>query len=205
MYLEVRPTFLGISTREHNYAPSPIGTGRKLKANLFRPQRSHAEVGSSVLCKVQLPTAARSTNALHFLCSPHPHSGRNQVTMSTTQADGGQRNVINSQEQSTSGSSSFLKDNTVNVIDDVEKGAPQEGVEETEGHPWISDELLRSVLLVSLALLILAWWISSIVLPATRNRWSVFQISNFVSILPPARSVISPRVVQTFWAWTFIL
>lgn len=43
--------------------------------------------------------------------------------------------------------------------------------------------LVRVVSLVGLALLILGWWISSITLQATRHRW----------------------IVQTFFAWSFIL
>lgn len=42
--------------------------------------------------------------------------------------------------------------------------------------------LVRCVKLCALAVLILAWWISSTVLPATRHRW----------------------IVQTFFAWSFI-
>jgi hypothetical protein len=37
--------------------------------------------------------------------------------------------------------------------------------------------------LVGLALLILGWWISSIVLPETRHRWFVSQISNLAVCL----------------------
>ena len=43
--------------------------------------------------------------------------------------------------------------------------------------------LIRVVSLVGLALLILAWWISSIIIHATRHRW----------------------IVQTIFAWAFIL
>ncbi|KAG8941264.1 hypothetical protein FRC00_012447, partial [Tulasnella sp. 408] len=42
---------------------------------------------------------------------------------------------------------------------------------------------LRPFILAGLALLILGWWISATILPATRHRW----------------------IVQTFWAWFFIL
>ncbi|KAG8952911.1 hypothetical protein FRC04_003362 [Tulasnella sp. 424] len=42
---------------------------------------------------------------------------------------------------------------------------------------------LRPFILVGLVLLILGWWISATILPATRHRW----------------------IVQTFWAWFFIL
>ena len=81
-----------------------------------------------------------------------------------------QQNIVE-RKHSTSDSSSVLKRATVDV---VEKGAPQEDVEETKGHSWASYERLRPFILLGLALLILAWWISSIVLPATRHRWSVF-------------------------------
>ena len=42
--------------------------------------------------------------------------------------------------------------------------------------------LVRRAKLCALAVLILAWWISATILPATRHRW----------------------IVQTFWAWSFI-
>ena len=42
--------------------------------------------------------------------------------------------------------------------------------------------LVRCVKLCALAALILGWWISATILPATRHRW----------------------IVQTFWAWSFI-
>jgi hypothetical protein len=60
----------------------------------------------------------------------------------------------------------------------VEKGEPQGDVEENKGHSWASYQRLRPFILVGLGLLILAWWISSIVLPATRHRWYVFRTSN---------------------------
>jgi len=49
---------------------------------------------------------------------------------------------------------------------------------------WFSRNrgLVRRVKLCALAVLILAWWISATVLPATHHRW----------------------IVQTFWAWSFI-
>ena len=49
---------------------------------------------------------------------------------------------------------------------------------------WFSRNrsLIRRVKLWTLALLILAWWISATILPATRHRW----------------------IVQTFWSWSFI-
>jgi concentrative nucleoside transporter, CNT family len=49
---------------------------------------------------------------------------------------------------------------------------------------WFSRNrvLMRRVKLCAFAALILAWWISATVLPATRHRW----------------------IVQTFWAWSFI-
>jgi concentrative nucleoside transporter, CNT family len=42
--------------------------------------------------------------------------------------------------------------------------------------------LLRRLILVALAALIFAWWVSATILPATRHRW----------------------IVQTFFAWSFI-
>jgi hypothetical protein len=101
--------------------------------------------------------------------------------MSAVQADSGQLDIIE-RKQSTSDSSSVLG-NKANG-DEAENGAPQEGVEGIKGHSWTSYERLRPFILVSLALLILGWWISSIVLPATRHRWFVFRTPNLPSRLP---------------------
>jgi len=91
--------------------------------------------------------------------------------MSTT-AITEKQNIVE-RKPSTSDSSSVHK-NTGNP-DEVEKGAPQQDVEENKGHSWSSYDRLRPFILGGIALLILAWWISSIVLPATRHRWFVFQ------------------------------
>ena len=56
-------------------------------------------------------------------------------------------------------------------------------VDSDEGKSSRRRSLVRVVSLVGLALLIFGWWISSIVLHATRHRW----------------------VVQTIFAWAFIL
>lgn len=98
--------------------------------------------------------------------------------MSAVQVSNEQQNVIE-RKQSPSDSSSALDTTTA----EIEKGVPPEEVEERKGHTPTSYERFRPFILVGLALLILGWWISSIVLPATRHRW----------------------IVQTFWAWTFIL
>ena len=93
--------------------------------------------------------------------------------MSTVQVIAEKQNVVE-RKPSTSDSSSVHK-HTGNPAE-VEKGAHQEDVEEIKDHSsWNSYERLRPFILVGLALLILAWWISSIVLPATRHRWFVFQ------------------------------
>ncbi|KAF9780562.1 Na+ dependent nucleoside transporter C-terminus-domain-containing protein, partial [Thelephora terrestris] len=101
--------------------------------------------------------------------------------MSAFQANNEQQSVVE-KEQSTSEFSTVLGDTN---LSGVEKGTPKEVVEESKGHSGINYRRLRPFILVGLALLILGWWISSIVLPETRHRWFV--------------------VVQTFWAWTFIL
>ena len=90
--------------------------------------------------------------------------------MSAVQVDSGQQTIVE-RKQFTSDSSSVL--NKTND-DEAEKGTPQKDVEEIKGHSWTSYERLRPFILASLALLILGWWISSIVLPATRHRWFVF-------------------------------
>lgn len=98
--------------------------------------------------------------------------------MSAIEVDSGEQKIVE-RKQSTS-DSSVIKHATV---DEAEKGVPQEDVEESKIHSWANYERLRPFILTGIALVILGWWISSIVLPATRHRW----------------------IVQTFWAWTFIL
>jgi len=91
--------------------------------------------------------------------------------MSAVQVNSEQRSIVE-RKPSTSDSSSDLKRSNPA---EVEKGAEQEVAEETKEHSWTSYERLRPFILVGIALLILAWWISSIILPATRHRWFVFQ------------------------------
>ena len=98
--------------------------------------------------------------------------------MSVVQVENEQRNIV---ERKHSASDSSLLKNT--TADGAEKGVPQEGFEETKVHSWSSYERLRPFILAGLALLILGWWISSIVLPATRHRWFVFQISTLRSLV----------------------
>jgi CNT family concentrative nucleoside transporter len=50
-------------------------------------------------------------------------------------------------------------------------------------HSWLTYERLRPFVLVGAILVILGWWISATILPATRHRW----------------------IPQTIWAWFFIL
>jgi len=89
--------------------------------------------------------------------------------MSAVQVTSEKQNVVE-RKPSTSDSSSVLKQTGPA---EVEKGAPQEDVEETKEHSWNSYQRLRPFILVGIALVILGWWISSIVLPATRHRWCV--------------------------------
>lgn len=96
--------------------------------------------------------------------------------MSAVQVNNTDEQQIIERKQAASDSSSVLGGNTNSA--EVEKGVAQEDVEENKGHSWTSYELLRPYILAGLALLILGWWISSIVLPATRHRWCVFQTSN---------------------------
>ena len=91
--------------------------------------------------------------------------------MSAVQVNSEKQNIVE-RKPSNSDSSSVLKQTRG---DEAEKGAPVEDVEETKEHSWTSYERLRPFILVGIALVILGWWISSIVLPATRHRWSVFQ------------------------------
>lgn len=59
----------------------------------------------------------------------------------------------------------------------------EDGTEPKPRHSWLTYERLRPYILVAMALVILGWWISATVLPATRHRW----------------------IPQTLWAWFFIL
>lgn len=59
----------------------------------------------------------------------------------------------------------------------------EEEVEAAREHRHTLYMKLRPFILVGLMVLILGWWISSLVLPATRHRW----------------------IPQTVWAWFFIL
>ena len=71
----------------------------------------------------------------------------------------------------------------------------------------------RVVVLGALSALILGWWISSTVLEATRHRWCVFSpfFARRGACMRPglARATLTPcalcRIVQTFWAWFFLL
>ena len=89
--------------------------------------------------------------------------------MSAVQVNSEKQNIV---ERKASDSSSVLKQTNPT---EVEKGARQEDFEETKEHSSTSYERLRPFILVGIALVIFGWWISSIVLPATRHRWYVFQ------------------------------
>ena len=91
--------------------------------------------------------------------------------MSAVQVTSEKQNIVE-RKPSNSDSSSVLKQTNPA---EVEKGTPREDLEETKEHSWTSYARLRPFILGGLALLILGWWISSIVLPATRHRWFVFQ------------------------------
>jgi len=95
------------------------------------------------------------------------------TTMTMTQVITTEKQNIVERKPSTSDSSSVHKQTVTPA--EVEKGATEEDVEENKGHSWSSYDRLRPFILAGLALLILAWWISSIVLPDTRHRWFVFQ------------------------------
>ena len=60
---------------------------------------------------------------------------------------------------------------------------------------------LRPYILVGLALVILGWWISATVLETTRHRWYVSSRSPHVLLFLNLHF----RIVQTFWAWFFIM
>ena len=94
--------------------------------------------------------------------------------MSAVQVNNEKQDIVE-RRPSASDSSSVHKHNNDG---EAEKGAaaPHEDIEETKGHSWTSYQRLRPFILVGVALVILGWWISSIVLPATRHRWFVFQI-----------------------------
>lgn len=69
------------------------------------------------------------------------------------------------------------KNDPTNVGSDPEDDDPK------VHHSWLSYTRLRPFILAGSIVVILGWWISSLVLPSTRHRW----------------------IVQTFWAWCFVL
>ena len=94
--------------------------------------------------------------------------------MSAVQVNSEKQNVVERKQSHSDSASDFGNTNPV----EVERGVPQEDVEENKGHSWTSYKRLRPFILAGLALLILGWWISSIVLPATRHRWYYFRDLN---------------------------
>jgi concentrative nucleoside transporter, CNT family len=60
---------------------------------------------------------------------------------------------------------------------------------------------LRPYILTALALLILGWWISATVLKATRDRWYALYFHSS----RPSYLCDRNRIVQTIFAWAFIL
>ncbi|KAF9805367.1 hypothetical protein IEO21_09070 [Rhodonia placenta] len=89
-------------------------------------------------------------------------------------------------ERKTSRSSASSVAKEKEPMSDPEVQMTKESVNEEE-EVWSSKRLwlarLRIVILTALAGVILGWWITSTILPATRHRW----------------------IVQTFWAWFFIV
>ncbi|CDO71957.1 hypothetical protein BN946_scf184940.g104 [Trametes cinnabarina] len=92
----------------------------------------------------------------------------------------------------TSGSDSIEKVDPTNgaevQVKDPEKGTTRDSLPEEETDEDVSTltklaRRYRPFILIALAALILAWWVSSTVLEATRHRW----------------------IVQTVWAWFFIV
>lgn len=102
--------------------------------------------------------------------TPPPVPNKSQIVISADQVNKEQRNAVE-RKQLTSESFSVLGNTN---FAGVEKETPQEYAEEDKGHSRVSHGRLRPFILVGLALLILGWWISSTVLPATRHRWCVF-------------------------------
>ena len=95
------------------------------------------------------------------------HVLENKSPDSTTSLPNGKKGVLHS----------VVGVNDVDVNFNVGEDAPLT-------RSWFSRNrsLMRCMKLCALAVLILAWWISATILPATRHRW----------------------IVQTFWAWSFI-
>ena len=94
------------------------------------------------------------------------------ATMTAVEVNSEKQNIVE-RKPSNSDSSSVHKQTGGPA--ELEKGTQREDEEEIKEHSWSSYERLRPFILAGLALLILGWWISSIVLPATRHRWFVFQ------------------------------
>ena len=92
--------------------------------------------------------------------------------MSAVQVTSEKQSIVERKQSNSDASSVHKRTN----VAETEKGMPQDDVEEeTKEHSWNSYERLRPFILGGIALVILGWWISSIVLPATRHRWCVFQ------------------------------
>ncbi|KAI0738394.1 hypothetical protein C8Q80DRAFT_276219 [Daedaleopsis nitida] len=110
--------------------------------------------------------------------------------MITQETTAPQAQTLERKQSRSSGSDSLQKvhskESPADVhVSDPEKGEHASGMVEDDD-PSLLTRLyrrFRPFVLIALAALILAWWICSTVLEATRHRW----------------------IVQTFWAWFFLI
>jgi concentrative nucleoside transporter, CNT family len=59
---------------------------------------------------------------------------------------------------------------------DVTNSDPEDNDDPKVHHSWLSYARLRPFILAGSIVVILGWWISSLVLPSTRHRWCVFEL-----------------------------
>jgi hypothetical protein len=98
-----------------------------------------------------------------------------------------------------------LVDPAVNGETNVLAAKEEEEIEKEKAKRTILWRKIRPLTLSGLSLLILGWWISATVLPGTRNRWYVPLAGRYAGVPLSKPIIITCRIVQTVFAWFFIL